>query len=125
MRVMAIDYGDARTGIAVSDQMGTLVGKTAVIHCRGGEKTAEEICRLLRENGAERLIVGLPKNMDGSEGPRASICREFAALLEEKRACRSASGMSAERRWKPIRFCRTAIIAERNGKTPSTRWRHL
>ena len=84
MRVMAIDYGDARTGIAVSDQMGTLVGKTAVIHCRGGEKTAEEICRLLRENGAERLIVGLPKNMDGSEGPRAAICREFAALLEEK-----------------------------------------
>ena len=84
MRVMAIDYGDARTGVALSDRMGTLVGKTAVIHSRSPEKTAEELCRLAAENGVEQLVLGLPRNMDGSEGPRAALCRAFAALLEQR-----------------------------------------
>lgn len=83
MRIMAIDYGDARTGIAISDIMGMLVGKTCVIPSRKPEKTAEEICRLIRENGVERLVMGYPKNMDGSEGPRAELYREFAAYLED------------------------------------------
>ncbi len=83
MRVMAIDYGDARTGVAISDLLGTLVGRTAVIHSRNREKTAAEIKKLLEESGAEQLVMGFPRNMDGSEGPRAALYREFAAYLGE------------------------------------------
>ena len=83
MKIMAIDYGDARTGVAISDLLGTLVGRTAVIHSRNREKTAAEIKKLLEESGAERLVMGFPRNMDGSEGPRAALYREFAAYLGE------------------------------------------
>lgn len=82
MRVMGIDYGDARTGIAVSDLLCSIVGTTTVIHSRRQDKTLEEICRLIRENGVTELVMGLPKNMDGTEGPRAQLCREFAKALE-------------------------------------------
>lgn len=83
MRVLAIDYGDARTGIAVSDAMGMIVGKTTVIHSWDPQKTAQEIARLVKETGAERLVMGFPKNMDGTEGPRADLYRQFAKLLED------------------------------------------
>ena len=82
MRVLAIDYGDARTGIAVSDALGMIVGQTTVIHSRNAQKTAQEIARLVRECGAHRLVMGFPRNMDGSEGPRAALYRDFAALVE-------------------------------------------
>lgn len=83
MRVLAIDYGDARTGIAISDALGMIVGQTTVIHSRNAKKTADEIARLVKEVGAEKLVMGFPRNMDGSEGPRADLYREFAALLEQ------------------------------------------
>lgn len=83
MRVLAIDYGDARTGIAISDAMGMIVGQTTVIHSRNAKKTALEIQRLVKESGATLLVMGFPRNMDGSEGPRADLYREFAALVEE------------------------------------------
>lgn len=83
MRIMAIDYGDARTGIAISDALGLLTGTTTVIHSWNAEKTAEEIARLMREHGVERLVMGFPRNMDGSEGPRAELYRAFAARLAE------------------------------------------
>ena len=83
MRVLAIDYGDARTGIAISDALGMIVGQTTVIHSRNAKKTAEEIAQLVKEVGAERLVMGFPRNMDGTEGPRAEKYREFAALLEQ------------------------------------------
>ena len=82
MRVMAIDYGDARTGIAISDLTGTLVGQTTVIHQWNREKTAEKIRELIIQNGVEELVLGFPKNMDGTEGARASLYREFAELLQ-------------------------------------------
>lgn len=84
MRVMGIDYGDARTGIAVSDAGGLIVGQTTVIHSWNREKTAEQISTLVKQHGVERLVMGLPRNMDGTEGPRAALYREFAALVEEK-----------------------------------------
>ena len=83
MRVLAIDYGDARTGIAISDIMGMIVGQTTVIHSRNAQKTAAEIARIVKESGAEKLVMGFPRNMDGSEGPRADLYREFAVLIEE------------------------------------------
>ena len=82
-RIMGIDYGDARTGIAFSDLLCSIVGSTTVIHSRKPEKTLEEIVKLAKEHDAGEIVMGLPKNMDGSEGPRAELCREFAARVEE------------------------------------------
>lgn len=84
MRVLAIDYGDARTGIAVSDASGMIVGQTTVIHSYNAKKTAQEIVRLVQQTGAERIVMGFPRNMDGSEGPRAALYKEFAALVEQE-----------------------------------------
>lgn len=81
-RIMAIDYGDARTGIAISDLLCSLVGSTTVIHSYSPEKTVQEICRLAQENDVGELVMGYPKNMDGTEGPRAEKYRAFAAQLE-------------------------------------------
>ena len=83
MKIMGIDYGDARTGIAISDLLCSIVGSTTVIHSRGREKTLAEIRRLVQENQVGEIVMGLPKNMNGTEGPRAELCREFAALVEE------------------------------------------
>lgn len=84
MRVLAIDYGDARTGIAVSDASGMIVGQTTVIHSRNAKKTAQEIALLVRKTGTERLVMGFPRNMDGTEGPRAALYKEFAVLVEQE-----------------------------------------
>ena len=84
MRIMAIDYGDAHTGVAVSDATGFLAGFTTTIHSRKGEVVLEEIARLVQEHGVDELVMGYPKNMDGTEGPRAQLYRDFAAQVEEK-----------------------------------------
>ena len=84
MRVMAVDYGDARTGIAVSDLLCSIVGSTTVIHSRNQEKTIREIAALAKEKEVGEIVVGLPRNMDGSEGPRAQLCREFAEKLQQE-----------------------------------------
>lgn len=82
MRVMAIDYGDARTGVAISDPTGTLAGFTTVLPGRNRGALLEALAALAAEHRVETLVLGLPRNMDGSEGPRAALCREFAAELE-------------------------------------------
>lgn len=81
MRIMAIDYGDARTGVALSDLLGTIVGSTTVIHSRNREKTMEELKKIAEEAGAEEIVMGFPRNMDGTEGPRAELYRDFARDL--------------------------------------------
>ena len=82
MRVMAVDYGDARTGVAISDPTGLLAGFTTVIQSHKSEFVAQEIAKLVQTHQVEELIVGFPRNMDGTEGPRAALYREFAAQLE-------------------------------------------
>ena len=82
-RVMGIDYGDARTGVAVSDLLCSIVGSTAVIHSRNKEKTIAQIREMVEKMDVGEIVVGLPKNMNGTEGPRAELCREFAQLLGE------------------------------------------
>ncbi len=81
-RIMAIDYGDARTGVAVSDLLCTIVGSTTVINSHNTEKAIADIARIAKENAVVQIVVGLPRNMDGTEGTRAELCREFAAKLE-------------------------------------------
>lgn len=82
-KIMGVDYGDARTGIAISDLLCSIVGSTTVIHSRRDEKTIAEIQKLIQDNSIGEIVVGLPKNMDGSEGPRAEVCRAFAEQLKE------------------------------------------
>lgn len=82
-RIMGIDYGDARTGIAISDLLCSIVGSTTVIHSRKPEKTLVEIQKLVAEHDVGKIVMGLPKNMDGSEGPRAELCREFAEQVRQ------------------------------------------
>ena len=81
-RIMGIDYGDARTGVALSDLLCSLVGSTCVIPSRNTQKAVADIVRIAKEQEVGQIVVGLPRNMDGSEGPRAELCRQFAAELE-------------------------------------------
>jgi len=83
-RVMGIDYGDARTGIAISDLLCSIVGSTTVIHSRNNDKTVAQILELIKQHDVGELVLGLPKNMDGTEGPRAELCREFAQRLQQE-----------------------------------------
>lgn len=83
MKIMGIDYGDARTGVAISDLLCSIVGTTAVVPSRNKEKAIADIVRMAKENEVGEIVVGLPKNMDGTEGVRAQLCREFAQLLRE------------------------------------------
>lgn len=82
-KIMGIDYGDARTGVAISDLLCSIVGSTCVVPSRNREKAIADIVKLARDNMVGEIVVGLPKNMDGTEGARAELCREFAQLLKE------------------------------------------
>ena len=84
MRIMGIDYGDARTGLAVSDEMNILVGEAWTLNEWNPERVADVIAQEAQKRNVRRLVLGLPKNMDGSEGPRAEKCRDFAELLRSK-----------------------------------------
>ena len=83
MKILAIDYGDARTGVAVSDPTRSLAGYTTVIQSRDPEDVAKKIAGLVQEHKAEEIVMGFPRNMDGSEGPRAELYRRFAKQVEE------------------------------------------
>lgn len=83
MRILAIDYGDQRIGLALSDASAMLCGRAWTLHEWNLDRAVEAIAAAARENEAGLLVLGLPKNMDGTEGPRASISRAVAALLEE------------------------------------------
>ena len=83
MRIMAIDYGDAHTGVAISDPTGLLAGYTTVIDAYRPEAVAERIAALAGEHGAERIVLGNPINMDGTRGPRSEKAQAMKALLEE------------------------------------------
>ena len=86
MRIMAIDYGDARTGIAVSDPLGMIAGETFVITQWDPAALAATITAEAKARNVEKLVLGLPRNMDGTEGPRAEKARALAEMLKENGA---------------------------------------
>ena len=80
-RILSVDFGDTRTGLAVSDPSRFLASGIGTISPGGIEKTANKVAEIAKEQRATSIVVGLPKNMDGSEGFRAQRCVEFAELL--------------------------------------------
>ena len=129
MRIMAIDYGDAHTGIAISDLTGSLAGYTTTINAYRPEAVADRIQALALEHGVEELVLGYPKNMDGSLGPRAEKAAAFAQLLQsvttlpvvlwdERRTTIDAhqillgNGKNAKKRKKTVDAVAAALILE-------------
>lgn len=90
MILLGVDLGKARTGLAVCDKGEVLASPYTVIFESGRERLVEKICAAAKEAGAELLVVGLPRNMDGSEGESAQNAREIGRLLE------SVSGLPVE-----------------------------
>ena len=84
MRIMAIDYGDARIGLAVSDLTGLISGEAWTMQEWNMERAAQRIGEEAKGRGVDTLVLGLPKNMDGTEGVRAEKSREFAKLLTDQ-----------------------------------------
>jgi len=84
MRIMAIDLGDVRTGLAVSDPTGTLVGEAWTVTERNREGLIATIIQTATERGVTALVLGHPKNMDGTLGPRAEKTEAFKVELEAK-----------------------------------------
>lgn len=84
MVILSVDYGDARTGVAVCDKNEMLASPVTVINEKNTERLVNAVIETVRQKNAELIVVGLPKNMDGSEGFRAEACREFASQLSDK-----------------------------------------
>lgn len=83
-RVLGVDYGDVRTGIAISDEGRLLASGITTLREAGMLKTADRVAAEAVGRGATMIVVGLPKNMDGSEGPRAEVIRAFVGYLSER-----------------------------------------
>ena len=84
MKIMAVDFGDARTGLAICDKTELLASPVGVIHEKRFEHAVEKVAAAADENRAEAVFVGLPLTMNGSEGPRAELCRNFAEQLSSR-----------------------------------------
>ena len=94
MKILAVDYGDARTGLAISDASELLATPLPQIEEKSMNKAAAAILEAARAQKAEMIVVGLPRNMDGTEGSRAQKTRKMAAILE-RAGCRFAFATSA------------------------------
>ena len=129
MRIMAIDYGDAHTGIAISDPTGFLTGFSTVITAYRPEVVVESIVKLVQEHGVEELVLGHPINMDGTRGPRSEKAQAMAELLraatslpvvlwDERRTTIDAhqilmnSGKNAKKRKKVVDAVAASLILE-------------
>ena len=81
-KLLGVDFGDKRTGLAVSDERQSVASGIQTISVGGMQKTAAEVARIAIERGVVGIVVGLPVNMDGSHGPRAEHAEKFAGILQ-------------------------------------------
>ncbi|MDY7110391.1 MAG: Holliday junction resolvase RuvX [Planctomycetota bacterium] len=84
MRYLAIDLGDRRTGLAVGDDSTGLVSPVAVIEIRRGEALVDAVLAQIHEHEPDAIVIGLPLNMDGTEGDRAKIAHEFGESIAQR-----------------------------------------
>ena len=82
-KYLGVDYGDKRTGLAECDISGLIAGGIGTISEGGMKKTAQRVAEEAEKRSCKKIVIGLPKNMDGSEGPRADVIKAFGALLGE------------------------------------------
>ena len=82
-KYIGVDYGDKRTGLAECDISGLIAGGIGTISEGGMKKTAQRVAEEAEKRACKKIVIGLPKNMDGSEGPRADVIKAFGALLGE------------------------------------------
>ena len=83
-KYLGVDYGDVRTGLAECDVSGLIAGRIGTVKEGGMRNTAVRVAKEAKERGCVKIIIGLPKNMDGTEGERSQVIRAFAALLAEE-----------------------------------------
>ncbi|AZS16943.1 Holliday junction resolvase RuvX [Paenibacillus motobuensis] len=83
MKILGLDYGDARIGVAISDELGWTAQGLEVIERRKEGAELKRIAELVSQHEVEEVVVGLPKNMNGTIGPRGEICKAFAEQLHE------------------------------------------
>lgn len=83
MKIMAVDYGDARTGLAVCDRTEFLASPIGTIEERNAQMLAMKVAHMAEQYEVGEIVVGLPVNMNGSKGPRAEKCEHFAQMLNE------------------------------------------
>ena len=83
MRIIGIDYGDARVGVAVSDPLGFTAQGVETVPNKVYHKMFERVCEIIKSYDAEKIVIGLPKNMNGTLGPRGEISRKFADEIRE------------------------------------------
>ena len=83
-KILSVDFGDTRTGLAVSDPSRLLASGIGYVSPGGIEKTADAVAEIAAEQRVTAIVVGLPVNMDGSEGGRAQRCKKFASMLSER-----------------------------------------
>lgn len=84
MKILSIDYGDVRTGIAISDIRGILASPLCVIKESYQPKLVDKIIELINENKIEKIVIGLPRNMDGSYGYRCDDCKSLGQAISER-----------------------------------------
>lgn len=82
-KYLGVDYGDKRTGIAECDPSGLIASGICTVSEGGMRKTAIRVAKEAQSRGCKLIVIGLPKNMDGTEGERAEVIRAFAAMLPE------------------------------------------
>ena len=83
-KILSVDFGDVRTGLAISDPSRLLASGLGYVSPGGIEKTADAVAQTAKDERAAAVVVGLPVNMDGSRGSRAQRCEKFAAMLKER-----------------------------------------
>lgn len=87
MRILAVDFGSKRIGLALSDPTGTLARPLPFLEAKADAKLAREVAVLVKEQQAGRILLGLPRNMDGSQGPAAERVKVFAEILRKAVPC--------------------------------------
>lgn len=122
MKIMAIDYGDAHTGVAISDRTLTLTGFSTVITAYRPEAVIEKLLPLISEHEVSELVLGHPLNMDGTRGPRAEKAEGFAELLREATSLPVTLWDERARPSMRTTFCLATASARRNARKPSTPW---
>lgn len=84
MKIIGVDFGDSRTGYAVSDALGFSANVLEAFKCRKIEEVADYTAELAKKHGAEKIVLGFPKNMNGTQGPRAEKARLLAEMIGER-----------------------------------------